>query len=272
MTPAPAEQRPSLSAASRELLARRGVGLVAALVLECLLLLLLFTLGTSKDRPEFAGEKLTTFDASPPEAPQPEEQQQPERPQPQPATEARDSPQPEAPSQPAPTLPAPPQPVPTAAAVIPTTRAEAAPPPPAPPGPPRARAVIMDQAPGVVDRGASGLPDSQRVGTAPNGQPLYAAAWYREPYDDELSGYLSTAQGPGWGLIACRTVRDWKVVDCEILGESPQGSGIAKAAAAAAWQFKVRPPRVGGQYRIGEWVRIRIDYQLRRAGNAPPRS
>ena len=38
--------------------------------------------------------------------------------------------------------------------------------------------------------------DTKSVGTAPNGQPLYAAAWYREPYDSELAGYLSTADGP----------------------------------------------------------------------------
>jgi protein TonB len=107
--------------------------------------------------------------------------------------------------------------------------------------------------------------DSQRVdGTGPNGEPLYAASWYREPYDDELAGYLSTARGPGWGLIACRTVQDFRVEDCVALGEYPQGSNIARSVLAAAWQFRVRPPQIGGRAMVGEWVRIRIDYGLER--------
>lgn len=105
--------------------------------------------------------------------------------------------------------------------------------------------------------------DSKRVGTAPNGQPMYAAAWYREPYPDELAGYLSTADGPGWALIACRTAPDWRVEDCVALDEYPNGSNMARAVLAASWQFRVRPPQIGGVYKVGEWVRIRIDYSLR---------
>jgi periplasmic protein TonB len=111
---------------------------------------------------------------------------------------------------------------------------------------------------GPPDLGVPG--DSKRVGSAPNGQPMYAAAWYREPYDDELSGYLSTAQGPGWALIACRTAPNFRVENCTGLGESPDGSNIERAVLAAAWQFRVRPPRVGGVSQVGSWVRIRIDY------------
>lgn len=106
-------------------------------------------------------------------------------------------------------------------------------------------------------------PDSQRVGTAPGGEPLYAAAWYREPYHDELEGYLSTATGPGWGLIACKTAPQYRVVDCVPLDEYPRGSNIARAVVAAAWQFKVRPPRIGGVPQVGDWVRIRIDYGIK---------
>lgn len=115
---------------------------------------------------------------------------------------------------------------------------------------------------GPADTGSPG--DSKRVGTAPNGQPMYAAAWYREPYDSELAGYLSTADGPGWGLIACRTVPEFRVEDCVGLDEYPTGSRIENAVLQAAWQFRVRPPRVGGVSKYGEWVRIRIDYGIRR--------
>lgn len=115
---------------------------------------------------------------------------------------------------------------------------------------------------GPANSGVAG--DSKRVGTAPNGQPMYAAAWYREPYDDELSGYLSTAQGPGWALITCRTVADFRVDSCVGLDEYPDGSQIQRAVLAAAWQFRVRPPRVNGVSQVGSWVRIRIDYGQRR--------
>ena len=115
---------------------------------------------------------------------------------------------------------------------------------------------------GPPDNGVPG--DSKRVGTAPGGEPMYAASWYREPYDDELSGYLSTARGPGWALIACRTVADFRVEDCIGLDEYPSGSQIQRSVLAAAWQFRVRPPRRGGISRVGDWVRIRIDYSERR--------
>lgn len=115
---------------------------------------------------------------------------------------------------------------------------------------------------GPIDAGVPG--DSKRVGTAPNGQPMYAASWYREPYDEELRGYLSTANGPGWALIACRTVADFRVDDCVGLDEYPSGSQMLRAVLGAAWQFRVRPPRVGGVSQVGAWVRIRIDYTERR--------
>lgn len=114
---------------------------------------------------------------------------------------------------------------------------------------------------GPPDHGVPG--DSRRVGTAPGGQPMYAAAWYREPYDDELRGYLATAQGPGWALIACRTAPDFRVEDCVGLDEYPSGSNLQRAVLAAAWQFRVRPPRIGGVSQVGAWVRIRIDYTER---------
>ena len=41
------------------------------------------------------------------------------------------------------------------------------------------------------------------------------------------------------------------------LDENPQGSQIQRAALAAAWQFRIRPPKKGGHYLVGSWVRIR---------------
>lgn len=97
---------------------------------------------------------------------------------------------------------------------------------------------------------------------APNGEPLYAAQWYEEPNAEMMRSYLSTARGPGWGLIACRTAPDYRVEDCVALDEYPEGSQIDRAVLAAAFEFRVRPPRLGGRPLIGAWVRIRISYDL----------
>ena len=117
---------------------------------------------------------------------------------------------------------------------------------------------------GPQDTRSASAGDSERVGTAPNGEPLYAAQWYEEPSARMMRSYLSTARGPGWGLIACRTAPDYRVEDCVALDEYPEGSQIARSALAAAWEFRVRPPRLGGRPLIGAWVRIRIEYDLTR--------
>jgi protein TonB len=108
--------------------------------------------------------------------------------------------------------------------------------------------------------------DSARVGTAPNGEPLYRAEWYREPTNAELHAYLPKRmpEGGGWGMIACKTAPRFRVEDCVELGQGPSGSHLAGAVRQAAWQFLVRPPRVGGKPMIGEWVSIRIDYMVER--------
>lgn len=239
---------------------RRAIGIGAALLTELLLVLILLTLAPGT--PGSKGERSTVFrmDVAPERA-SPDEKQAEDAAKPKEARTEPDTPQPA----PVPAPLTPPVPALVPPPVIPMTAeqmamADITPRQPAPAAPRRAVAGPPD-----TGGGASGaFADTPRVeGSGPNGEPLYAAAWYREPYPEELRGYLSTARGPGWALIACRTVREWRVDDCIKLDESPEGSNIARAVLAAAWQFKVRPPRLGGELRYGEWVRIRIDYDLR---------
>lgn len=101
----------------------------------------------------------------------------------------------------------------------------------------------------------------QGPGEGPGGVQLYEAEWYRRPTHAELSTYLpANAPARGYGLVACKTIDHYHVENCQILGEYPLGSGLAKAVRLAAWQFLVMPPRVNGKQMVGSWVRIRIDY------------
>jgi protein TonB len=102
------------------------------------------------------------------------------------------------------------------------------------------------------------------LGSGPNGEPLYNAQWYRKPTHAELSTYMpaGAASREGWGMIACRTIADYRVDDCLEIAQSPAGSGLAGAVRKAAWQFRVIPPRIGGKHMVGAWVRIRIEYTM----------
>ncbi|MEO6152083.1 MAG: hypothetical protein ABIT09_03985 [Croceibacterium sp.] len=254
----PANQAASLAERLRARVAPRVVGLVLALVAEAIVLLLLLSLNDTSGADK---EHVTVVDlAAHPASEDP--------PKPEPSS------QPKAAAEPRPNLrPPPPQavpvpviePVPTPVPLVAVSKI-----PVAPTAPPAARPAqappVSGPAYGPPDSGGGGgaYGDTARVGTAPNGQPMYAAAWYRKPADGELQGYLSTASGPGWGLIACKTVPDFRVEDCVGLDEYPEGSQILRAVLAAAWQFRVRPPRKGGELLVGSWVRIRIDYEVRR--------
>ena len=236
---------------------RRVAGITLALLIEAALFLAILTLGQGSAGNQRRGESLTTVEFAPDKQPDvtPPAERPDEAAKPVALPRAAPSPRPD---QPAPR--ALPFPMPPPAAVLPVAKDEG----PAPESS-RIRAVVRDDMSGPVgppDTGSRG--DSQRVGTRPNGEPVYAARWYREPTDEELRGYLSTASGPGWALITCRTAPQFRVEDCELVDEYPSGAQIGRAVMAAAWQFKVRPPQVGGRVLVGEWVRIRITYEMRR--------
>jgi hypothetical protein len=117
--------------------------------------------------------------------------------------------------------------------------------------------------------GGAGSGDQAAPGDGPGGERLYNPDWFRKPTDTELATYLPKHNpGDGWGAIACRTIENHRVEDCQILGESPGGSGYGRAALNAAWQFQVIPPRINAKPQLGVWVRIKIEYTQRgsRAG------
>lgn len=237
---------------------RRTLAISLAVLIPGLLLLMLLSWGSEK-LPDYQETPISVVSIEATEVSQ--EAPEPSSPEREQAEEPSTSPEPEEPQPPAPAAPPPPPAAPKAAPTIPAPREQ--PPSPAPPqSAPRPSGGAVYGPPNT--RGSSATRDSERVGTAPNGEPLYAAAWYREPRDDELRGYLSTASGPGWGLIACRTAPDYRVEDCVGLDEYPNGSQINRAVLAAAWAFQVRPPRLGGRPLVGAWVRIRIDYDIKR--------
>ncbi len=171
---------------------RRTLAISLAVLIPALLLLMLLSFGAEKP-PEKTEEfvSVVSIQASEP-AEETAEPSNPER-----AEEPSTSPQPKPEEQlpPRPAEPLPPQAAePKAAPTIPKPADQ----PPAP-----ARIGVRPpggQVYGPPNTGASAASrDTARVGTAPNGEPLYAAAWYREPSDAELRGFLSTASGPGWG-------------------------------------------------------------------------
>jgi protein TonB len=111
-------------------------------------------------------------------------------------------------------------------------------------------------------------------GLGPGGAQLYPVAWLREPYDSELAPYLAAIKRipPGASAdIACRMAERNRVENCQIIGETPRGTGLAKALRLAAWQFLVKPPRIDNKPQLGVWVRIHFGFKARAIdeGTAP---
>lgn len=249
------ETRPSAHARLRAPLRQRGLAFALALAVELLVALLLWFMA-----PILSDEKppptTTIFgvDTVPGDT---EEPARTERRKAAAKSAAREKAQPELPK-PVETPPPPqPEPTPLPSTFIRMTRRE------------YAAADItgkgsLPAAPTAGETAAAGgsrSGDTAVIGKAPNGEPLYAAEWYRRPTEAEIAPYRSRrALGPGWGQIVCRTIADHRVEDCQEVGESPRGSGYAGGVRQAAWQFRVRAPRVGGRELIGTWVGIRIIY------------
>ena len=127
---------------------------------------------------------------------------------------------------------------------------------------------LGSNAPGAASAGDSKL--ASGPGEGPGGAQLYNAEWVVEPSNAQLSTYLPKSVDRGsWAQIACKTIARNRVENCQPLGESPAGSGLARAMRLAAWQFQVRPPRIDGKPLVGSWVRIRIDFNEEGARTTP---
>ena len=235
----------------------RGAGLLFALLLNGLLLLALLTLAPPPERLQEDLRELVTFDVSPaPEAKKEKAEQkaekrseEKEREQPQRETPPPDRPV-EAVRPPIVKLPSP----------LPFLVLES----------PQMAAADIGRMPrkseGESATGQGNHAAAAGPGEGPGGVQLFEAEWHRRPTPAELATYIpGNAPAQGWGLVACKTVDNYHVENCQALGESPAGSGFARAVRLAAWQFLVRPPRVNGKPMVGSWVRIRIDYSRSKA-------
>lgn len=120
-----------------------------------------------------------------------------------------------------------------------------------------------------ADGTGSGGGSDSGSGGGQKGDQLYNAEWYPHPPTQAEMDFYMPKNGlrmPGWGEIACRTVANYRVEDCKILGDTP-GSGFARSMVNASWQFRVMPPRVNGKPMVGTWVRIHYDFYIRDAGS-----
>jgi hypothetical protein len=223
----------------RERIQQRGVAILLTLLIEGLLVLLLLSLVVEPEAKREGATRLTTFSLAP-AAQTAKPEKAAAKPTAEQPTPPKDIPPPEIPVPPSPNK-----------GFIEMSREEMA----------AGDISTLPKYESAAAGGGSAGDSALASGQAPNGEPLYRAEWHREPTDGELAFYLPKNRPPGsWAIIACRTIADYHVENCQSLGESPPGSGIAHAMRRAAWQFRVRPPRVGNKPLVGAWVSIRFDF------------
>ncbi len=231
-------------------LRRRAIAMVLALAIELLVVAALLTLGKYQREAQKRDAKLATFQVMPDAKPAPRPASRATR-----VTKVHHDSGGAAPKSPKQDTPATPQPEPETPILIPLSKAEMA----------AADIGHMASASGNdAGDGQSTGRDSGKAygpGEGPGGERLFNAEWVREPTRAEMVTYMPPGAQVGWGMVACKTIPGNRVENCRSIGESP-GSGLSRMLRQAAWQFQVRPPRIGGKPQIGAWVRIRFDLVL----------
>ncbi len=244
----------SSSPPTREDMKRRVIAIIVALAIEAVLIIAILSLGMRSTSLQKTGSTLSAFNIAAPSSSAPAADAKSKS-----VVETRDPV-----TQPDPIIPP---------SLLPSENKLKLPPPP-PPGDyikvskSDFDAMDISKLPGSGNSGAStgngkGARGRMGPGEGPGGEQLYPVAWYREPTDAELAPYLKEAKRvpPGaWAEIACKMIDRYHVENCRPLGESPRGSGLARALRLASWQFLVKPPREGNKVLLGTWVRIRFDF------------
>ncbi len=230
-------------------LRQRAAGLIVTLLIEALIILAILNLGRQPLPASGAGSALVTIQVAAAHSPA-KAQKSPEQPKVRlAATKLLPPPKPPLPKVPKPTN-LQERPPPPSKAFVEVSKADFA-------------AMDISKLGSKSSAHASNQPAVMGPGEGPDGKPLYNAEWVREPTDGELAPYFAEAKSrpPGaWAMVACKTIEHYHVENCQPLGESPPGAGLAKALRLAAWQFLVRPPRIGDKPQLGVWVRIRFDF------------
>jgi hypothetical protein len=227
----------------KEWLRRRGTAGLLAIAIELLVIAALLTLGRAQLEPKKPEDKLTTFQMTPDAKPAPKPASRATK-----VTKVKHDSGGAAPKAPTQDVPAAPEPEP--------------------------KLIILSKADfaasdiGNIHGGGDSAGDSNTTGNdsgkaygpgeGPGGERLFNAEWEREPTRAEMVTYMPAGVETGWGMVACQTIPGNRVENCRSIGESP-GSGLSRMLRLAAWQFHVRPPRIGGKPQIGAWVRIKFD-------------
>ena len=225
----------------------RAAGAVLAIAIELLVIAALLTLGRGYLQPKKPEDKLATFQVLPEAKPAPRPASRATK-----VTRVKHDSGGAAPKSPTQEKPATPEPKPETPLFIPLSKEE------------MAAADIGRMASASGNDAGDGRSTGRDSGAAygpgegPGGERLFNAEWEREPTRAEMVTYMPPNVETGWGMVACKTIPGNRVDNCRSIGESP-GSGLARMLRLAAWQFHVRPPRIGWKPQIGAWVRIKFD-------------
>ncbi|MES2042992.1 MAG: hypothetical protein V4475_03895 [Pseudomonadota bacterium] len=234
----------------KEWLRRRGSAGLLAIAIELLVIAALLTLGRAQLEKKKPEDKLATFQVLPDAKPAPRPASRATR-----VTRVKHDSGGAAPRSPTQDTPATPEPKPETPLFIPLSHDEMA----------AADIGHMASASGSdAGDGRSTGKDSGAAygpGEGPGGERAYEGDWVRLPTPAEIGPYLPANLQSGEALIVCRAIPGNRVDNCRSLSETP-GSGLARALRLAAWQFHIRPTRIGSRFLVGQWVLIHWNFSM----------